>query len=211
MAVTRLIRTITPHYVPIASFASLDKYFPPCTHGTYFPGNFRHGLLLPSIYGALQLVLCRVMLRPVAQTFSSSVRTLRSLPSCLVSARERGIPIDVHPEVEQALVENRALVALETTIVTHGMPYPANLETAKSVEQHVRSVGAIPATIGVIGGRVKIGLESAELEYLADLRANPGAVKLSRRDIAAAVALKKDGGTTCSATLILAALAGIKV
>ena len=151
------------------------------------------------------------MLRPIAQTFSSSVRTLKSLPSCLVSARERGIPIDVHPEVEQALVENRALVALETTIVTHGMPYPANSETARSVEQHVRSAGAIPATIGVIGGRVKIGLESAELEYLADLRANSGPMKLSRRDIAAAVALKKNGGTTCSTTLILAALAGIKV
>jgi pseudouridine-5'-phosphate glycosidase/pseudouridine kinase len=151
------------------------------------------------------------MLRPIAQTFSSSVRTPRTLPSCLVSARERGIPIDVHPEIEQALVDNRALVALETTIVTHGMPYPANLETAMSVEQHVRSAGAIPATIGVIGGRVKIGLESAELECLADLRTNPGPVKLSRRDIAAAVALKKDGGTTCSATLILAALAGIKV
>ena len=151
------------------------------------------------------------MLRPVARTLSSSVRSLRNLPSCLISASESGIPIDVHPEVEQALVENRALVALETTIVTHGMPYPANLETAKSVERHVRSAGAIPATIGVIGGRVKIGLESAELEYLADLCANPGPVKLSRRDIAAAVTLKKDGGTTCSATLILAALAGIKV
>jgi pseudouridylate synthase / pseudouridine kinase len=151
------------------------------------------------------------MLRPFARTLSSSVRTSRSLPSGLVSARERGIPIDVHPEVEQALVENRALVALETTIVTHGMPYPTNLETAKSVEQHVRSVGAIPATIGVIEGRVKIGLESAELEYLADLCASPGRVKLSRRDIAPAVALKKDGGTTCSATLILAALTGIKV
>ena len=129
----------------------------------------------------------------------------------MIFAQEKGLPIDVHPEIEQALVENRALVALETTIVTHGMPYPANLETARSVEQHVRSAGAIPATIGVIGGRVKIGLESTELEYLADLRANPGPVKLSRRDRAAAMALKKDGGTTCSATLILAALAGIKV
>jgi pseudouridine-5'-phosphate glycosidase/pseudouridine kinase len=151
------------------------------------------------------------MLRPITLTLSSSVRALRSLPSSLTSARERGTPIDIHPEVEQALVENQALVALETTIVTHGMPYPANLETAKSVEQHVRSAGAIPATIGVIEGRVKIGLESAQLEYLADLRANPGPVKLSRRDIATALALKKDGGTTCSATLIFAALAGIKV
>jgi len=129
----------------------------------------------------------------------------------LISARERGVPIDVHPQVEQALVERQPVVALETTIVTHGMPHPVNLETAKSVEQHVRSAGAIPATIGVIGGRVKIGLQTAQLEYLADSHTNTGPVKLSRRDIAAAIALKKDGGTTCSATLIFAALAGIKV
>lgn len=151
------------------------------------------------------------MLRPITRTLSSSVRTTRGLPSSLISARERGVLIDVHPEVEQALVEKQPLVALETTIVTHGMPYPVNLETAKSVERYVRSAGAIPATIGVIEGRVKIGLESSQLEYLADLHSNPGSVKLSRRDIAAAMALKKNGGTTCSATLIFAALAGIKV
>lgn len=151
------------------------------------------------------------MLRPISRALSSSVT---KLPNGLISARERGLPIDVHPEVEQALVERQPLVALETTIVTHGMPYPINLETAKSVERHVRSAGAIPATIGVIGGRVKIGLETAQLEYLADSRVNTSTgppVKLSRRDIAAAIASKKDGGTTCSATLIFAALAGIKV
>lgn len=150
------------------------------------------------------------MLRPFSRALSSSVR---KLPTGLISARERGVPIDVHPEVEQALVERQPLVALETTIVTHGMPYPINLETAKSVERLVRSAGAIPATIGVIGGRVKIGLETAQLEYLADSRVNTSTepVKLSRRDIAAAIASKKDGGTTCSATLIFAALAGIKV
>lgn len=148
------------------------------------------------------------MLRPLSRALSSSVR---DLPTCLISAREGGLPIDVHPEVEQALVERQPLVALETTIVTHGLPYPVNLETAMSVERHARSVGVIPATIGVIGGRVKIGLETAQLEYLADSRVNSGAVKLSRRDIAAAIASKKDGGTTCSATLIFAALAGIKV
>jgi len=151
------------------------------------------------------------MLRPIARTLSSSVRASRSLPSSLIAAREKGTPIDIHPEVEQALVENRPLVALETALVTHGMPYPVNLETARSVEQHVRSAGAIPATIGVIGGRVKIGLEPAQLEYLADLHTNSGSVKLSRRDIGPALALNKDGGTTCSATLIFAALAGIKV
>ncbi|KAF8272906.1 indigoidine synthase A-like protein [Lactarius quietus] len=152
-----------------------------------------------------------VLLRTLTRRFSSSVRTSRDLPHSLVSARERGVPIDVHPEVEQALLESRPLVALETAIVTHGMPYPINLETATSVGRHVRSVGAIPATIGVIEGRVKIGLDSAQLEHLADVHANRGSVKLSRRDIAAAIALKKDGGTTCSATLIFAALAGIKV
>jgi pseudouridine-5'-phosphate glycosidase/pseudouridine kinase len=152
------------------------------------------------------------MLRPISRALSSSVR---NLPTCLISARERGLPIDIHPEVEQAVVERQPLVALETTIVTHGMPYPVNLETAKSVERHVRSVGAIPATIGIIGGRVKIGLETAQLKYLADsnsrINTSSGPVKLSRRDIAAAIASKKDGGTTCSATLIFAALAGIKV
>ncbi|KAI9450991.1 pseudouridine-5'-phosphate glycosidase, partial [Lactarius psammicola] len=91
------------------------------------------------------------------------------------------------------------------------LPYPINLETAASIERHVRSAGAIPATIGIIEGRVKIGLDSAQIEHLADVRTNLGSVKLSRRDIAAAMALKKDGSTTCSATLIFAALAGIKV
>ncbi len=151
------------------------------------------------------------LLRTVTRWFSSSARATKGLPSSLVSARERGVPIDVHPEVEQALSENRPLVALETAIVTHGIPYPINLETTMSVERHVRSVGAIPATIGVIEGRVKIGLESIQLEHLADVRTNCGSVKLSRRDLAAAMALKRDGGTTCSATLIVAALAGIKV
>jgi pseudouridine-5'-phosphate glycosidase/pseudouridine kinase len=91
------------------------------------------------------------------------------------------------------------------------MPYPTSLEMAQSVERIVRSTGSIPATIAVIGGRIKIGLHPAELERLADQRSNPTAVKLSRRDIAAAIALKKDGGTTSCSTLIFAALAGIKV
>ena len=152
-----------------------------------------------------------MMFRTITRRFSSSVRITNGLPHSLVSARKRGVPIDVHPEVEQALLENQPLVALETAIVTHGMPYPINLETTASVEQQVRSVGAIPATIGVIEGRVKIGLDSAQLEHLANVRTNWESVKLSRRDLAAAMALKKDGGTTCSATLIIAALAGIKV
>jgi len=119
--------------------------------------------------------------------------------------------VDIHPEVRDALATHKPVVALETTIVTHGMPQPVNLKTARSVESIVRNTGAVPATIGIIGGRVKIGLEPQELEYLADVRQNPSVVKVSRRDIGPVIALKKDGGTTCSATLIFAALAGIKV
>lgn len=131
--------------------------------------------------------------------------------STLSAARERQAPIDVHPEVEDALATGKPVVALESTIITHGMPYPTSLEMAQSVERIVRSTGSIPATIAVIGGRIKIGLHPAELERLADQRSTTAAVKLSRRDIAAAIALKKDGGTTSCSTLIFAALAGIKV
>jgi len=138
-------------------------------------------------------------------------RAKSGLPHSLLGALERGAPIDIHPEVEHALANSLPVVALETTIVTHGMPSPVNLETANSVERNVRSTGAIPATIGVVGGRVKIGLDALQLEHLADTKAKPTPVKLSRRDLAAAIALKMDGGTTCSATLVFAALAGIKV
>lgn len=113
--------------------------------------------------------------------------------SSLADSLKKGAPIDVHPEVQDALAGRLPVVALETTIVTHGMPQPVNLETARSVESIVRNTGAIPATIGVIGGRVKIGLHPHELEYLADVTRNPGVVKLSRRDIGPALALKKDG------------------
>ncbi|OAX44241.1 hypothetical protein K503DRAFT_852805 [Rhizopogon vinicolor AM-OR11-026] len=131
--------------------------------------------------------------------------------STLSVALKRQAPIDVHPEVEDALASGKPVVALESTIITHGMPYPTSLEMAQSVERIVRSTGSIPATIALLGGRIKIGLHPAELERLADQRSNQTAIKLSRRDIAAAIALKKDGGTTCSSTLIFAALAGIKV
>lgn len=131
--------------------------------------------------------------------------------SSLSAARGRRAPIDVHPEVEDALATGKPVVALESTIITHGMPYPTSLEMVQSVERIVRSTGSIPATIAVIAGRIKIGLHPAELERLADQHSNPTAVKLSRRDIAAAIVLKKDGGTTCCSTLIFAALAGIKV
>ncbi|KAI0936430.1 hypothetical protein AcW1_000675 [Taiwanofungus camphoratus] len=101
--------------------------------------------------------------------------------------------IDIHPEVQDALSNHKPVVALETTIVTHGMPYPVNLTTARSVETIVRQTGALPATIGIIGGRVKIGLEPNELEYLADVGSNPSVVKISRRDIGPAISMKRDG------------------
>ena len=129
--------------------------------------------------------------------------------SSLVATLKTNALIDIHPEVAEALHARKPVVALESTIITHGMPHPLNIETARSVERNVRASGSIPATIGLIDGRVKIGLDPHELERLAECRNKP--VKVSRRDIGAAVALKKDGGTTCSATLIFAALAGIKV
>ena len=129
--------------------------------------------------------------------------------SFLTTALKSDALIDIHPEVAEALHARKSVVALESTIITHGMPYPVNLETARSVERNVRVSASTPATIGIINGRIKIGLEPHELERLAERRNEP--VKLSRRDIGAAIALKRDGGTTCSATLIFAALAGIKV
>ena len=101
--------------------------------------------------------------------------------------------MDVHPEVQDALASQKPVVALETTIVTHGMPQPVNLQTARSVESIVRSTGAVPATMGIVQGRVKIGLEPKELEYLADVKSNPSVVKVSRRDIGPAIAMARDG------------------
>ncbi|KIK28419.1 hypothetical protein PISMIDRAFT_673405 [Pisolithus microcarpus 441] len=131
------------------------------------------------------------------------------LTSRFHSLRETGAPIDIHPEVDEALAHNKPVVALESTIITHGMPYPTSMDMARSVESIVRSTGCIPATIGIIDGRVKIGLEPRHLERLASRSANP--LKISRRDIGAAIVARNDGGTTCSSTLIFAALAGIKV
>ena len=136
-------------------------------------------------------------------------RASRRRISSLTSALKKNAFVDIHPEVAEALHARKPVVALESTIITHGMPYPINLETARSVERNVRASGSIPATIGLIEGRVKIGLEPYELERLAECKNDPA--KLSRRDIGAAIALKRDGGTTCSATLVFAALAGIKV
>ncbi|XP_077567312.1 uncharacterized protein LOC144192131 [Stigmatopora nigra] len=115
----------------------------------------------------------------------------------------------IHPSVSQALAETRPVVALESTIVTHGMPYPHNLSTAKEVEAIVRARGATPATVGVIEGRVHVGLDAEELDFLA--RCGGDAVKVSRRDLPFVVSQGLSGGTTVSATLIAAQRAGISV
>ncbi|WP_114347789.1 pseudouridine-5'-phosphate glycosidase [Paracoccus lutimaris] len=113
------------------------------------------------------------------------------------------------PEVAQAQAEGRPVVALESTIITHGMPYPQNLETAQRVEAEVRAAGAVPATIAVMDGRIRVGLDADSLEALAS---TPGTqvMKLSRADLAACLALRRTGATTVAATMICADLAGIQ-
>jgi pseudouridine-5'-phosphate glycosidase len=115
---------------------------------------------------------------------------------------------DLSPEVAEALAAGRAVVALESTIITHGMPHPANLETALGVEAVVRADGAVPATIAVIDGRLKAGLTQGQLEALAEAK---GVVKASSRDLAAVMAKRGSAGTTVSATMRIADLAGIRV
>ena len=117
--------------------------------------------------------------------------------------------LDISPEVRQALAEGKPVVALESTIISHGMPYPKNVETALLVEKTIRENGAVPATIAIIGGRLKAGLSPDEIEYLG--KAGPKVAKASRRDLAAIVARGADGATTVTTTMIIAHMAGIKV
>ena len=117
--------------------------------------------------------------------------------------------LDIAPEVAQALLEGRPVVALESTIISHGMPYPKNVETALLVEQTLRNNGAVPATIAVIGGRLKAGLSREEIEYLG--KTGRGVAKASRRDLPALVARKADGATTVATTMIIANMAGIRI
>ncbi len=112
------------------------------------------------------------------------------------------------PEVAQARAEGRPLVALESTIITHGMPYPQNIEMAQRVEAEIRDAGAVPATIAVMDGRIRIGLDGDALEELASTPAQR-VMKLSRADLAACLALRRTGATTVAATMICADLAGI--
>ena len=117
--------------------------------------------------------------------------------------------LDVAPEVSSALQEGRAVVALESTIITHGMPYPENVETAHRVERTVREAGAIPATIAILGGRIKAGLGSDEIGRLGER--GRAVQKTSRRDIPFIVSRGEDGATTVAASMIVAAMAGIRV
>jgi pseudouridylate synthase len=117
--------------------------------------------------------------------------------------------LDVSPEVQQALADGKPVVALESTIISHGMPYPKNVETAMLVEKTIRDNGAVPATIAIIGGRLKAGLSPDEIEYLG--KSGRKVAKASRRDLAAIVARGADGATTVTTTMIIAHMAGIKV
>lgn len=118
--------------------------------------------------------------------------------------------LHIHEEVRQALAAERPLVALESTVITHGLPYPQNVETALGMEAAVRHGGAIPATIALIQGRIHVGLTADQIEYLA-LRPTGSVRKCSRRDLPIALALGEDGSTTVAGTMILAHLAGIGV
>ena len=117
--------------------------------------------------------------------------------------------LDLAPEVAEALENGRPVVALESTIISHGMPYPKNVETAMLVEKTIRDNGAVPATIAVIGGRLKAGLSREEIEYLG--KAGRDVAKASRRDLAALVAAGRDGATTVTTTMIIAHMAGIDI
>ena len=117
--------------------------------------------------------------------------------------------IEISPEVKNAMENNLPIVALESTIISHGMPYPKNVETALKAQNVVRENGAIPATIAIINGKLKVGLTDEEINYLG--KKGRDVIKVSRRDIPYIVSQKKDGATTVSATMIIANYAGIKI
>ena len=117
--------------------------------------------------------------------------------------------LDVNPEVAEALAQGKPVVALESTIISHGMPYPQNVETALNVERIIRENGAVPATIAIIGGRLKAGLSPEEIEYFG--KKGQAIAKASRRDLAVLCARGEDGATTVTTTMIIAHMAGIKI
>ena len=116
--------------------------------------------------------------------------------------------LDIKEEVRGALAEDKPVVALESTILSHGMPYPENVDFAHRVEALVRSEGAVPATCAIVGGRLKVGLEEAELQLMCEAK---DVGKVSRRDVPVYCALGKNGATTVASTMILASMAGIRV
>ena len=117
--------------------------------------------------------------------------------------------LNISLEVQQALKENKPVVALESTIISHGMPYPKNVETALQVEEIVRENGAVPATIAIIGGKLSVGISHEEIDYLG--KKGLDVTKASRRDIPILVSRGEDGATTVAATMIIANMAGIKL
>ena len=117
--------------------------------------------------------------------------------------------LDVNPEVAEAIANGKPVVALESTIISHGMPYPQNVETALNVERIIRENGAVPATIAIIGGRLKAGLTAEEIEYFG--KKGQAFAKASRRDLAVLCARGEDGATTVTTTMIIAHMAGIKI
>lgn len=119
-----------------------------------------------------------------------------------------GIDMDISTEVQQALKTGLPIVALESTIISHGMPFPQNLKTALKVEKIIREESAVPATIAILNGRIKIGLSQHELEQFAKQTSQ---IKVSRRDLPLVISQKQSGGTTVAATMICAKLAGIAV
>ena len=156
--------------------------------------------------------------RPRSRPFGTWGDALRRMPGSLqdlatsagLHKRVRSDLLEYSDEVREALDKGLPVVALESTIISHGMPYPRNLEVALQVEQAVRLSGATPATIAIIGGQPKVGLGAADLEILAR-NAGGCVMKASRRDIAIAVTDKRHAATTVSSTMIVAHLAGIKV
>ena len=117
--------------------------------------------------------------------------------------------LDVNPEVAEAIANGKPVVALESTIISHGMPYPQNVETALNVERIIHQNGAVPATIAIIGGRLKAGLTAEEIEYFG--KKGQAIHKASRRDLAVLCARGEDGATTVTTTMIIAHMAGIKI
>lgn len=117
--------------------------------------------------------------------------------------------LDVKPEVAEAIANGKPVVALESTIISHGMPYPQNVETALNVERIIREAGAVPATIAIIGGRLKAGLTPEEIEYFG--KKGTAIAKASRRDLAVLCARGEDGATTVTTTMMIAYMAGIRL